>query len=268
MTDLLAPVTGDRAVHRINPVAKIAASLAIAVALISTIDWVSGTVALVLIAALTPFAGIPWRVLALRLAPILVAAPLTGLTLALYGEPSGRIHASFLLATISDGSLELALAAVLRVLAIGVPAVLLVATVDTTDLADGLIQTWRLPARFVLGGLAGLRMAGLLVEDWRALLLARRARGVGDAGGVFGRIRFLGSAAFALLVLALRRASSLATAMEARGFGGDAPRTSARTARFGRAEWMLVLVGVAIGAAAVGTAIAVGTYRPIFGGGA
>src|SRR5690606_36954449 len=149
MTELLAPVTGDRVVHRINPVAKIAASAAIGVALISTIDWVSGAVALALVCALIPFAGVPWRALLVRVAPLVVAAPLTALTLALYGAPSGEVYGSFLLATVSEGSVQLAAAAALRVLAIGLPAVLLVATVDTTDLADGLIQTWRLPARFV-----------------------------------------------------------------------------------------------------------------------
>lgn len=265
MTELLAPVTGTRAVHRINPVAKIAASAAIGAALISTIDWVSGAVALALVCALIPFAGVPWRSLLVRVAPLVVAAPLTALTLALYGAPSGEIYGTFLLATVSEGSLQLAAAAALRVLAIGLPAVLLVATVDTTDLADGLIQTWRMPARFVLGALGAFRMAGLLVDDWRALVLARRARGVGDAGGTLGRIRFFGSVAFALLVLALRRGAALATAMEARGFGGDGPRTAARVARFGRAEWTLVLLGVAIAAAAIGVSLAAGTFNPILG---
>ncbi|TPW92034.1 energy-coupling factor transporter transmembrane protein EcfT, partial [Schumannella luteola] len=61
---LLAPVTGDRLVHRINPVAKIAASAAIGVALLVTIDWVSGAVALALELLLVPFAGVPLRALA------------------------------------------------------------------------------------------------------------------------------------------------------------------------------------------------------------
>lgn len=265
MTALLAPVTGDRVVHRINPVAKIAASAAIGIALLITIDWVSGAVALALELLLIPFAGVPLRALAVRVVPLLVAAPLTALTLALYGAPSGEIYATFLLATISEGSLQLAAAAALRVLAIGLPAVLLVATVDPTDLADGLIQTWRLPARFVLGALAAFRLVGLIVDDWRALVLARRARGVGDAGGFLGRIRFLGSVAFALLVLALRRGGALATAMEARGFGGDVPRSSARIARFGLAEWVLVLIGVTIAVTALGVSISVGTFNPILG---
>ncbi|TPX02088.1 energy-coupling factor transporter transmembrane protein EcfT, partial [Schumannella luteola] len=203
--------------------------------------------------------------LAVRMLPLLVAAPLTAVTIALYGAPSGEVYGTFLLATVSEGSLQLAAAAALRVLAIGLPAVLLVATVDPTDLADGLIQTWRLPARFVLGALAAFRLVGLLVDDWRALVLARRARGVGDAGGALGRLRFLGSVAFALLVLALRRGGSLATAMEARGFGGDGPRSSARVARFGAAEWALVAIGVAIAGCALAASLAAGTFHFILG---
>jgi energy-coupling factor transport system permease protein len=170
------------------------------------------------------------------------------------------VHWRFLLITVSDGSLALALAAMLRVLAIGVPAVLLVATVDSTDLADGLAQTWKLPARFVLGGLAAFRLVGLLAEDWRAIVLARRARGVGDAGGLVGKARFALGLAFSLLVLALRRAGTLSTAMEARGFGTAGMRTWARPARFGVAEWTLVAIGVAIAAVALALSLALGSF--------
>ena len=137
---------------------------------------------------------------------------------------------------ISEGSLTLALATFFRVLAIGLPAVVLFVTVDPTDLADGLAQLLRLPARFVLGALAGMRLLGLLTDDWRALALARRARGVADTG----RVRRVLGMAFALLVLSIRRGSTLATAMEARGFGGTGPRTWARESRFGWREWVLL----------------------------
>ena len=96
MTSLLAPATGDRAIHLINPVAKIAASAVIGVALLVTIDPVSGAVALALTCLLIPFAGVPWRALLVRLVPIIIAAPLTAATLALYGAPSGEIYGSFL----------------------------------------------------------------------------------------------------------------------------------------------------------------------------
>ncbi len=105
-------------------------------------------------------------------------------------------------------------------LAIALPAVALFITIDPTDLADGLAQTLRLPARFVLGALAGLRLIGLAgrgLAFGRASLVARR--GVGDRNAVR---RFFGMA-FALLVLSIRRGSVLATAMEARGFGAPDP---------------------------------------------
>ena len=243
----------------VNPVAKLAAAALIAVCLVLTLDPVSAGTALVLELLLVPLLRIPWRTLWRRTLPILVAAPLTALTIALYGRTSGEIHLQFLFVTVSDGSLAFALATGLRVLAIGLPAVLLFATIDPTDLADGLAQTWRLPARFVLGALAGTRLIGLAAEDRRTVQLARRARGVGDRNLVSRAV----GVAFSMLVLAIRRGSTLATAMEARGFGGEAPRTWARPARFGWREWLVVLAGALIGAAAIAAAVLAGTWTPI-----
>ncbi|HYP72544.1 MAG TPA: energy-coupling factor transporter transmembrane component T, partial [Microbacterium sp.] len=162
---------------------------------------------------------------------------------------------------ISEGSIALAVATFFRVLAIALPSVVLFVTVDPTDLADGLAQIVRLPARFVLGALAGLRMVGLFLDDWRALELARRARGVADRGRIR---RFLGMA-FALLVLSIRRGSKLATAMEARGFGAPVPRTWARTSTFGGREWALVAIGAAISTIAVTASVLAGTWNFILG---
>jgi energy-coupling factor transport system permease protein len=248
-------------VARINPVAKLGVSALIAVPLILTLDPVSASVALALEFVLFLFAGIGWREFWVRTWPVWLAAPLTGLTIALYGETSGTVYVEWFVLRISDGSLALALATMLRVLAIALPSVVLFVTVDPTDLADGLGQVLRLPARFVLGALAGLRMVGLFLDDWRALELARRARGVADRGRIR---RFLGMA-FALLVLSIRRGAKLATAMEARGFGAPGPRTWARPSRFGAAEWLLLVVGAAISGIAIAAAVATGTWNFILG---
>jgi energy-coupling factor transport system permease protein len=135
--------------------------------------------------------------------------------------------------------------------------VLLFAGIDATALADGLSQLLRLPARFVLGALAAFRLVGLIADDWRSLALARRARGVADRAPLR---RFAGQA-FGLLVLSLRRATKLATAMEARGFGAPIVRTWARPSRFGGGEWALLAIGAALVAVAVGTSIATGHWR-------
>jgi energy-coupling factor transport system permease protein len=245
----------------VNPVAKLAAAAVLAVCLVLTIDPVSAGVALVLELALFPLLGIPWATFWRRTLPVWIAAPLTALTIALYGRTSGTVYVEFLFVRISEGSLDFALATLLRVLSIALPAVVLFATIDPTDLADGLAQVLRLPSRFVLGALAGVRLMGLAADDWRSVALARRARGVADRGVIR---RFFGQA-FSLLVLSLRRASTLATAMEARGFGAPGPRTWARESPWGAREWLLIATGAAVGGAALTAAILTGSWRPLIG---
>ncbi|MGE2735214.1 energy-coupling factor transporter transmembrane component T family protein [Mycolicibacterium vaccae] len=242
---------------RINPVARLAAAFVIAVGLVLSLDWVSATTALALELILILVLRVPWRPLLIRGSLLVLVAGLTALTILLYGEPSGVVHWQFLLITVSDGSIDLALATFLRVLAIALPSVVLFIDTDPTDLADGLGQVLRLPARFVLGALAGLRLVGLLRQDWRYLGYARRARGVADQA----RLRRAAGQAFALLVFAVRRGSTLATAMEARGFGAYPTRTWARPSRFGGPETALVAAGVVIAAAAIAVSVGTGHWN-------
>lgn len=244
-----------------NPVAKLLTATVIAAALVLSVDWVSALTALVLEIPLFLALGVRLRPFLIRGALLSVAATLTALTNLLYGEPSGTVYWHFLLINISDGSIELALAMFVRILAIALPSVLLFLDVQPTELADGLGQVLRLPARFVVGALAGLRLVGLLRQDWQYLGYARRARGVAD----HARVRRVLGQAFALLVFAVRRGSKLATAMEARGFGAYPTRTWARPSSFGWREVALISAGVAIAAAAVSVSIAAGTWDFIGG---
>ena len=243
----------------INPVAKLAAALVIAVGLVLSIDWVSALTALILEMVLLLILRVPLRTLFTRAAMVTLAAALTAVTILLYGESRGTVHWHFLLITVSDGSITLAVATFLRVLAIALPSVLLFVDTEPTELADGLGQVLRLPARFVLGALAGVRLVGLLGQDWRYLGYARRARGVADQG----RVKRAAGQAFALLVSAIRRGSTLATAMEARGFGAHPTRTWARPSPFGRREVALICAAFAIVAVAIATSVATGHWNLI-----
>ena len=241
----------------INPVAKLAAALVIALGLVLSVDWVSALTALVLEVVLVLVLRVPLRALLTRGAMLMLAAGLTAVTILLYGKPAGVVHWHFLLITVSDGSITLALATFLRVLAIALPSVLLFLNTDPTELADGLGQVLRLPARFVLGALAGMRLVGLLGQDWRYLGYARRARGVADQA----RIRRAAGQAFALLVFAVRRGTMLATAMEARGFGAHPTRTWARPSSFGWRETALIVASFAIVAVAITTSVRTGHWH-------
>ena len=258
---LAATVSGPQAVYRLNPVSKLLASAIISVTLVMSIDWVSALVALAIESVLFLWAGLTWRQFLRRTLPVWIAAPLAGFTILLYGRASGETHFQFLLIHVTDGSISLAIATVLRMLAIALPAIVLFVTIDPTDLADGLAQVLKLPTRFVLGALAGLRLVGLFLEDWKSLELARRARGVADRG----RIRRFWGQAFALLVLSIRRGSKLATAMEARGFGATGPRSWARASTLGAGDALLVLLAVAVAAAAVIVSVTTGHWNFIVG---
>lgn len=254
---VLAPVATDSPLGRLNPVAKIAATIPITLALVLTLDWVSATVALLLEIALLSAGGLGRVVFSARTLPVWLAAPLTGFSMVLYGQASGETYFQFWLIHVTEGSVEIGLATCMRVLAIALPAVVLFVTIDPTELADGLAQVAKLPSRFVLGALAALRLVGLFIDDWRSLQLARRARGVADRG----LLRRLLGQAFALLVLSIRRGSKLATAMEARGFGGDTRRSWARPSAFGQAEWVVIAFGCAVAAVSVAVAVTTGSWN-------
>ena len=66
---------------------------------------------------------------------------------------------------------------------------------------------------------------------------------------------------FALLVLTLRRATVLATTMEARGFGATGRRTWARPSRLHPRDWLVMAGGVGLCLASTGAGLAAGTWH-------
>ncbi|GAA4797450.1 energy-coupling factor transporter transmembrane protein EcfT [Corynebacterium canis] len=240
----------------LNPVTRILGLLIVTTPLLLSVDIVSAGVSLAWTLLLAPLLGVDLRTVARRSVPILVAAPLSGISMALYGRPEGREYASFLFAHITDNSLSLAMAIMVRVLAVGIPVVVLTAQVDPTDLGDGVAQRLKLPPRFVVGAVAGVRLLSLFRRDWEAMARARRARGIADRG----RVRHGMSMAFGLLVLALRRGSALATAMEARGFGSN-QRTWARESIMTRIDAVVLAVCFGVAACSIGVSVATGAFR-------
>lgn len=244
-------------VDGVNPVTKLVLAVLLSVPLFASIDVTSALAAIALQLLCLPLTGLRLGTVLKRLLPIVIFAPIAGVSMLLYAEPAGHIYFTFGFATISDDSITLAIAVSLRVIALGLPTILLFGGTDPTQLADALAQVARLPSRFVLGILAGTRMLGLFLDDWRTMSLARRARGVGDRGV----LRRYFSMAFVLLVFAVRRGSKLALAMEARGFGSGIPRTWSRPSRLHPRDAVALLGGIAIMGLALTAAVLAGTFR-------
>lgn len=255
------PGTDPRAVlARANPVAKLAVAACVSIALVLTVDVVTAGAALLLELLVLPWSGLPARSL-LRRGWLLPAVALpSGLVTVLIGKDSGPVLLAAGPLSVTEGSLLIGAAIALRIVAIALPGVVLLATTDPTDLAGALAQVLRLPHRYVLSALAATRLAGVLGEEWRTLTLARRARGLGGDGPL-GALRGTAGQLFSLLVLAIRQATVLATAMEARGFGVQARRTWGRPSRFGAGDWLVVLGGLVLAGAATAAGVLAGTWN-------
>src|SRR3954451_11963415 len=174
---------------RANPVAKLAVGLVVAIALILSLDVVTAGTALALELLALTWCGVRPRALWRRGRLLLVTPAAAGLGTALFGV-SGAVAGA---------------AVALRILAVALPGVVLVATTDATDLAEALAQVSRLPHRCVRAALAATRLLGVLADEWAVLGLARRARGLGD-GGPVGRLRDHLGRVVALVVVAVRPA--------------------------------------------------------------
>ncbi|MDO4631448.1 MAG: energy-coupling factor transporter transmembrane component T [Corynebacterium sp.] len=243
--------------NTINPVARIIALLLFTTPLLISVDIVSAAVSLTWTIMGASILGVPYRVLFRRSLPIILITPISGMSMVLYGRPEGQEYFSFFFAHVTDNSLSLAAAIMVRVLAVGLPVIVLLGTIDPTELGDGLSQNLKLPPRFVIGTVAGARLVSLFRRDWEAMQRARRVRGLDGQG----RIRRALTMTFGLLVLAIRRGTKLATAMEARGFGLDAPRTWARESHWGTKETKLVVICFLAGIASIGIAVWCGSFR-------
>jgi len=225
---------------RANPVAKLGAAAILMAILFVASGPITPAVVLIGILASLAFTGLSVRVLLVRTWPLLLAALLVGVL-------------NVVLAPASAGgpNFVAGLALGLRLLGIALSGVVALATTDPTDLADSLQQQARLSPRLAVGVLAAIRMLPILAVEWQLLGMARRARGVSAGLSPIAAARLAFGKLLALLVGAVRRATRLALAMEARGFGAAACRTIARPHHLASGDWGLLLATVGLGAAAL-----------------
>lgn len=247
--NLLEPLVADpRApLASVHPLAKIAAALVVMLGLFITVDVVTSAVVLAAIAVAVRLFGLPAGAVARRAAPLFVSAIGIGVFNGVFGTtgPGGGV------------------AIAMRLVGISLAGIVAVAASDPTELADALVEHLHAPPRFVVGALAAVRLFPLFSREWDTLGLARRARGI-EADRTFAqRLAAFPGRAVGLLIAAVRRATRLALAMDARGFGANACRTLARPQPMGARDASLVAGAIAVVAAATGASIALGTWRPL-----
>jgi len=236
----------DAPLANANPVAKLAAALLLMVVLFLSVDPVTPLIVLVALAMAVPFTGLGWRVLLARTWPILLAGTVVAVINGLAASPVSGLALGF------------------RVMALAYSGVLAIATTDPTDLTDALIQQVHLSPRFAVGALAAVRLLPVMALEWQTISLARRARGVTAGRSPLAAVQLAFGKLMTLLVGAIRRATRLSTAMEARGFGSAGCRSVARPRRMMAGDWWLIAAAAAVGLAAIGFSLALGAWEFLF----
>ncbi len=245
---LLEPLVPDpqAPLARLHPIAKIVAALILMLALFITVDLVTSSIVVGALLIAARYSGLPPRSLAARAAPLLIGAASFGLFNAVLSQ-----------------SPVAGAAIALRIVGVSLAGLLAVATIDPTDLADALVEHARAPSRFVVGALAAFRLFPLFSREWDVLGLARRARGIEADRTYVDRLRAFPGRALGLLVAAIRRATRLALAMDARGFGSQPCRTLARPRALTLPDGALVAGALVLALGATSLSIALGTWRPL-----
>ena len=259
----LIPVVRSTALARCNPLTKIAVALILMVGALLSIDLVSAGVVLLAAVLALPATGLDLVAAAKRLWFLPAGALLAAWGTALLAEKTGDVVVDVGPVLFTTGSLTAAAAIFVRALALAIPLIVLASTIDPRDLADALIQRLRLPEVVVVSVLAASRLLGLLVSEWQVLAMARRARGVAG-GSLPRRTDSLFSGVFVLLVVSIRRATTLAMAMEGRAFGRPG-RTWRRRSSFATRDVVAVLLSLAVCGIAIGAAHVLGVWNPIIG---
>ena len=138
----------------------------------------------------------------------------------------------------------------LRILVLAWPGSVALGYADQSRLADYLAQSLRLPVRLVAAMSVAFQRFGGLHTAWQQLDRARRARGFGPSRNPLASGAYVANMTFALLVDALRGATSSALAMDARGFATAHDRTWAEPATWTRLDLLTLAVALLLGAVA------------------
>jgi energy-coupling factor transport system permease protein len=250
MLDVHTVAVSTGRLARANPVAKLVACFVLGFGAALSDDAVTPAVILGLVVVVLAVGGVRISQLLRRGWPLLVSAAGLGATTLLFGD--------------SSTPLLTAMTVTIRVLAVALPGVVVLLTIDPTDLADSLVQNARVPARFAYASLAALRLLPLLGLEWRTIKKARRARGIDAGWNPNRRMQLFAGTVFTLLVGAVRRATRLALAMDARGFDSTGPRTVARPQIVRTSDVVLVVGAFVLLAAAAIISVAFGTFRTVW----
>ncbi len=175
------------------------------------------------------------------LAVLAAAIGTVGIASLLYGKHRGATLFEWGLMQISEGSIATSSAAMLRILAIALPALLVAGAISAHEVLASCAVKRILPDRVALATLIALRLIPVISSDLDETRQARRAN---------GRAPTPFAVTLTTLVIAIRRAVRMSDVAEIRGFS-RLNRTWSVYRPLGIRDWILIAGSVVIGLSAM-----------------
>lgn len=213
MTELFQVVPGNSLLHRMNPVTKIALTLAVSVAAFLTDNLIVLLGLLAFDLLLGVVGGAARKAFSIFRGLLRVSAFLFALQ-ALFVRRGNRLFW-----IVTDEGLLTAAAVVLRLIVVCLPLALVLAVTQPSDIANALVQVLRLPYPYAFTLTTALRFIPRFMEEMSGIMEAQTARGVRfDTRNAVKKLGMLLPLCVPLLITSVRRVGATATAAKARGF--------------------------------------------------
>jgi energy-coupling factor transport system permease protein len=239
----------DTFVHRMSPQAKLGAML-ISFVLPVAFNHPLYLVAIACVALLYAGAAQAWDMLfrfrRLLLILVVVSWVLWALLLR-QGDPILQVGPAY----VSELSLTFGLAMGLRLTTYVAMGLIFLSATSIEELTAA-FRSLGLPFSLGFALSTSFRLVPTFIDTTRAVSEAQRARGLDlEHGNPIRRARRHLPLFVPIIASCIRRANSMAMALEARGFGSSAKRTSYRGAKIQRREWLVLVVLAALAVAAI-----------------
>lgn len=237
------------AIHRLNPVTKLVAMLAIIVVVFALPFWWASVLIIVLVVVpAAAIAGVGGRLLSLSLKLLLPILLVLVIVQGLFFPEGTTVLAEFGPARVTTEGLLFALGVGTRLIVLVLCSVLLLLTTHPGDLMSALNQRGMSPKiSYVISSTLQIIPAFRTRAD--SILLAQQARGLRLKGNPLRRAQVLLPLVSPLILGMFTDVEERSTAMEARGFGSTSRRTILTlvpdTTIERVARWLIVLLAIA-----------------------
>ena len=216
MKGFLEYVPGESFLHKMNPVAKLAAAFLLVIACFTTNSFVLLGVVIVLDIAMAVQCKMVPQTLGLARAVAIFSVLLA--LIALLFTPQGDVLVVLPWGYIGTTSVLNAVLIVVRLVACAVPLFLVFYVTKLTDMANALVKVLHVPYKYAFTFMSTVHFIPVFMNDMAGIMEAQTARGVEFDGGLMKKIRLMVPLCVPLLVSSVRKTNSAAIAAEVRGF--------------------------------------------------